>query len=355
MSDSLTDIKNSFIQELNLAQVGKPSSFPFIINEIPESSLVKDNETFQVIVIGGTNGISATVQKTENFCKILSHEKIILPLLANKEAFFLLIEKYLSTSVSVLALNFAFAIDPVFENGKLDGRLLVGAKGHALRGLVGEKIGARLEQYVLEKLNKKILVSVANDTVCLLLSGLEKVPTVKLSAGVIGSGINFAIFLNSHKLVNLESGNFSKFPLSSEVEEIDSESAKPGTYLYEKEVAGVYLYKHFNIKLRHNHIAHSAISSTKEMDILARDDSGEVGKIARDLLKKSAKLVACQVAAIMEYKKTNMTFVIEGSLFWKGFEYKKTVEETLETLTTYKADFVEVKDSGIVGAAHLVM
>ncbi len=354
-TSALLSIKNNFASELEKSQAGEKTSLPFIINEIPEFSLVKDNEVFQVLVIGGTNGISAMVKKTGNSSVILSQEKIILPLLANKEDFFLLIEKYLSPSVFVLALNFAFAIAPVFENGKLDGKLLVGAKGHALRGLVGEKIGAELEQYVYEKQNRKILVSLANDTVCLLLSGLEKAPSLKLSAGIVGSGMNFALFLDSQRAVNLESANFNKFPLSKEGQEIDAESASPGTYQYEKEVAGVYLYKHFNSKLRHNHISYPAVASTEEMNALAQENTGEVGDLARDLIKYSAELVSCQIAAIMEFKKSDGVFVMEGSLFWKGHEYKKTVEETLKTLTNYKADFVEVENSGIIGAAHLVM
>ncbi len=351
----LSEIKNNFLSELEKANSGEKTSLPFIIHEIPEFSLVKDGEVFQVIIIGGTNGVIAEVKKNGKSCEIITQKSITLPILANKEDFLLLIDQHLSPNVSVLALNFAFAISPVFENGKLDGKLLVGAKGHAFRGLVGENIGLAVEKSILEKRNQKILVSVANDTVCLLLSGLEKNEPSKLAAGVVGSGMNFAVFLDSQKLVNLESANFNKFTLSPEVVEIDAESSSPGTYLYEKAVAGVYLYKQFNILLRHNHISHPAVSSTEEMNTLAKENTTEVGHLARKLIMQSAHLVSCQVAAIMEFKKTDMTFVIEGSLFWKGYEYQKTVEEILKTLINYKADFVEVENSGIIGAAHLVM
>lgn len=355
MIQDLLTIKNDFVSELEGANSGAKTSLPFIVHEIPEFSIVEDKEVFQVIIIGGTYGVSAQVEKQGDTCKILSQKKITLPLLSNKESLFLLIDQLFLDETRVLVINFAFGISPFFEHGKLDGRLMVGAKGHAFRGLIDKKIGAEVEQFILEKRNKKILVSVANDTVCLLLSGLEKTTSRNLAAGVVGSGVNFAFFLDQNKLVNLESGNFNKFPLSSEAEDIDSESASPGTYLYEKEVAGVYLYKKFNIHLRHAHMPHPAINSSEEMDQLARNETGEVGKLARNLMEHSAGLVACQIAAIMEFRKTDMVFVMEGSLFWKGFEYKKIVEETLEKLTDYKAEFVEIKDSGIIGAAHLVM
>lgn len=354
-TSELIQIKNNFYSELERANEGKNSSLPFIVHEMPSFSAVEEGQEFQVLVIGGTYATSARIKKENGKCVILTCDKTTLPMLLNKEDFLLFIEQSLFPDVSVLALNFAFPIKPVFEKGRLDGVLLRGTKGHTFRGLVGEKIGEAVEQLVLQKTNRKITVTAANDTVCLLLSGLEKTTYENLGAGIVGSGMNFAFYLNQNKLVNLESADFNKFEVSEEAHEIDKESSNPGKSLYEKEVAGVYLYKHFNILLRENHTDHPPLSSTEELDTLARKDSDSAHVLARRLLERSAKLIACQMAAIMEYRKTDMLFVMEGSLFWKGFEYKKTVEETLSELTKYKAEFVEVENSGVVGAAHLVM
>jgi len=46
---------------------------------------------------------------------------------------------------------------------------------------------------------------------------------------------------------------------------------------------------------------------------------------------------------------------MEGSVFWKGFEYKKTVEETVSQLSAHQAEFVHIQDSNIFGPTHLVM
>lgn len=352
--NQLQSIKNNFLSELEKAYEGKNSSLPFIVHEMPSFSTVEESQEFQVLVIGGTYATSARVKKENRKCIVLTCDKTTLPMLLNKEDFLLFIEQNLFPDVSVLALNFAFPIKPVFENGRLDGILLRGTKGHTFRGLTGQKVGHEIEQLILQKRNKKITVSVANDTVCLLLSGLEKSSSDKLGAGIVGSGMNFAFYLSQNKLVNLESADFNKFEVSSEAYEIDKESSNPGKSLYEKEVAGVYLYKHFNILLRENHTDHPPLSSTEELDTLARNNSDTAHVFAQSLFERSAKLIACQMASIMEFRKTDMLFVMEGSLFWKGYEYKKTVEKTLESLTNYKAEFVEVKDSGVVGAAHLV-
>ena len=106
-----------------------------------------------------------------------------------------------------------------------------------------------IEQYVEHKYHKKIIASTANDTICLLLSGLIDHPWSKIAGGIVGTGLNFAIFLDEHTSVNIEAANFDKFICSDECKEIDSESAKPGAALFEKETAGAYLYRHFNIIL----------------------------------------------------------------------------------------------------------
>lgn len=351
---TVTTIKDNFIRELNEASSGKKTSLPYIIHEMPEFSLVKDKETFQVIVIGGTFAINAHVTKKGTNCEIISQETSILPTLANREDFLIFVEQLIDDRSRVIALNFAYPIIPLFHKGKLDGKLLRGTKGHTLRGLVGKPVGEEVEKYISGKKQRKLVVSAANDTVCLLLSGLEKTPWEKLGAGIVGSGMNFAFYTSKNTLVNLESADFDKFESSKTGKEIDKESANRGKSHYEKEVAGIYLYKHFNKMLRTEKNPYASLHSTEELDTIAKTDNTKVGDTARFLLERSAVLIAAQVAAIMEFRNTDMTFVMEGSLFWKGHEYKKTVEEYVEKLTTYKASFVGVKNSGIVGAAHLV-
>jgi hexokinase len=77
--------------------------------------------------------------------------------------------------------------------------------------------------------------------------------------------------------------------------------------------------------------------------------------IAEKLFERSAKLVAAQIAGILLFKKRDMTFVMEGSLFYKARGYKSIVKKTVQEITKkYNATFIRVEDSGVIGAAKLV-
>ena len=58
---------------------------------------------------------------------------------------------------------------------------------------------------------------------------------------------------------------------------------------------------------------------------------------------------------IARFKRRPMVFVMEGSLFWVGYNFRKTVAETVKLLAPdYPVAFKAIKDCGIVGAAKLV-
>ena len=50
-----------------------------------------------------------------------------------------------------------------------------------------------------------------------------------------------------------------------------------------------------------------------------------------------------------------MVFVMEGSLFWVGYNFRKTVAETVKLLVPeWQVSFKAIKDCGVVGATKLV-
>lgn len=351
---TLIQIKSNFTKEIKDAANGEKNSLPFIVHEISLSPIVKDGEIFQVLVVGGTVGKIAILKKDGNTIKILSKKEEQLPF-RNEEEFLEFINNRLSENINTLALNFAYPIKPIFAKGKLDGILLAVTKEGGFHGLVAKQVGREIENYILAKRNKKIRVAVANDTVCLLTSGLYQFRKGELAAGIVGTGFNMAFFLDKNKLVNLESASFDKFSRSKEGKIVDKESTRPGKAYFEKEVAGAYLYKHFNIEVKEKNIKYPSISSTEELNIISHKNIPEVSEIAQNLLKRSAQLVACQIAGIVVFKNRNMVFNMEGSLFWKGNNYKETVELTVKQLAPeYKVDFVEIEESSIIGAAKLV-
>lgn len=351
----LKSVQLDFFKELRSSFSGKKTSLPFIINSLPSTPLVSENETFQVMVIGGSVFKKIIGKKRKAGTSFSKKAQEPLPVLRTKEDFISLVERNLDPNTSVVALNFAYPVRPVFDNGKLDGVLISGTKEHAFEGLVGECVGQELEKYFYKKYKRKILFTVANDTVCLLLSGLGSASWEKLAGGIVGTGVNFAYFLGPGEVVNLESGSFDKFPISPETLEIDLNSTIMGKALFEKETAGSYLYKHFNSILAKQRLNHPKIASTWELKKLAMLDIPLASSIARDLIIKSAGLIASQIAGIVLFKKQDMTFVMEGSFFWEEDIYREYVESFLKVLVPdRKVTFVHVADSPFAGAAKLV-
>ncbi len=352
---TLQTITHNFVKELEDATSGKKTSLPFAINQLPTTLLVKDGEEFQILVVGGSVCKIARAKKEGEHIRILSQEEKDRVTFATKEDFFKFLDQEIFSDVSAVALNFAYEMKSVFENNVLDGILLRPSKENTFTGLVGEKIGATIAAHIKQTRNQDITVSCANDTICLLLSGLTKNKWDNLAAGIVGTGFNFAIFLDQHTAVNLESGSFKKFPQSAEGKEIDATSIKPGEAIYEKEVSGGYLFKYFNLLLEKKNIDFPKTDSTQAMDELARQNIPQVSDLAKKVLDHSAALVACQLAGITQFQGKDMTFVMEGSLFWKALDYKETVESYFTKLTPeYKVSFINIDHSSLLGAAKLV-
>ncbi len=358
MSMSLSTLQNiheNFEQELVLSNQGQKTSLAYIHNTIPSTPLVKNGETFQVLAVGGSMYRNAIMEKKDD--KVCIHYEITdkLPVFGLKEDFFEFMETHIDPTVSVLALNFAYPVEPIFENGRLDGILLKGSKEHTFLGLINKKVGYEVEQYMLQKHNRKITVSVANDTVCLILSGLGRATWDHLAAGIVGTGLNFAIFLDKNTVVNLEAGGFAKFPQTETGKAIDAMSNMKGQGLFEKEVSGGYLYQHFNQLIVQKKIDHAPLTDTTELSHLAAKDIPDISKAAYETIERSAAFVATQIAGIASFKKQPLTFIMQGSLFWKGHDYKELVKKYVHALIpNYAINFIDGDDSDVLGAAKLV-
>lgn len=352
MQPDYYQITKNFQNEIKTAAKGKATSLPFIVHRLSPTPLVADQELFQVLKIGGSILQNALVYIKGKEVMVKSLEEEHLPIFATGKSFLALIKSHLRKNIKVLAINFAYPLKPLLENSRLDGVLLSGSKEHAFSGLVGKQVGVEIEKFIKLKFNKQIIITLANDTICLALSGLGKFLATGLAGGIVGTGMNFAFFLDDQTLVNLESANFNKFEPSAAGLAVDARSIKPGEALFEKEVSGAYLFQHYNLRRKKEL---GIIESTHQMDKVARGEISGDKLLARELFKHSSQLISCQIAGITNYKKQDMVFVMEGSLFWAGYNYRKTVEETVKSLTKYKVKFEEIKDCGIVGAAQLAV
>lgn len=353
MLRNLKQIQQNFVKEMTDASEGKKTSLPFIINPLPSHPLVQDGEIFQVIVVGGTTGKVAHVKKENEKIITLSYEEKKQPVFNTVDVFLRYLDEQLHVDTKVIALDFAFPLSPILEDGILDGILVRGTKEHLFKGLVGKPVGQTIQKYFYKHRKQTIQVSCANDTICLLLSGLTRYPKDTLACGILGTGINAAFFLGDKKAVNLESANFDKFTQSEEGKAIDAKSVHPGGSLFEKETTGGYLYKHFNAIIKKRHIKFKPLTSTLELKNISLEHLPEVSQIANELLDRSAAYISVQLSAITEFKGKDMVFVMDGSFFWEK-SYKKRVDAILPKLTQYKIDLVEIENSPILGAAQLV-
>ena len=170
--EDLQQIKNSFMQELNLASTGEPSSVSFLLTKLPDTKVDIGEEPYEVLVVGGSNYQQAICQRHKNMVRVLSKKSGQIPTFDTKETFFAFVEQLLDLEIKTLVINFAFPMSSVIRQERLDGTLIQGTKGHTFAGLVGQLVGEVTELYFLEKFGRKLSVHVANDTICLLLSGL---------------------------------------------------------------------------------------------------------------------------------------------------------------------------------------
>lgn len=353
--NELIQIRDNFLNEMQLAAKGSKTSLPFIKNTLSSQPLVKEGQQFQVLIIGGTIFQQVLLKLTNGEIEIVERNKGMLPSFHDRETFLQFVEEHLYADVEIVAVNFAYAMAPISINGKLDGELVWGSKEHIFTGLIGKNIGEEIEQYVKEKLQRTLHVSVANDTICLLLAGLRTNTWDSYAAGIVGTGLNFALFLDQHTAVNLESAEFDKFPLSEAAQALDKTSAVPGSALLEKEIAGAYLYQKYNIEIKNKEIATAEINKSEDLDIIVQDENHPGYAIALEIMEQSAALIAMQISAIMEYHQKSLTFSMAGSLFWKGYQYRENVGKYVHQLSpTYVANFIKNEDAELYGTAKLV-
>lgn len=356
----LKQIAKNFFIELQNANEGKAHHLPFLIHNIPQIEILPENCIFQVMVFGGTIFKSALISKKGAEIDIISQQELQIPIFSSDEIFLSFIDKYIDPSITYLAVNFAFPLSPVFENNLLDGILLRGSKEHLLTGLVNKPVGKTISEYILKKNNRKINIAIANDAVCLLLANIENTAWDEAIGGIIGTGSNYAITTKSFQIVNLECGEFSNFPQTYTGKIIDKQSNNPKRGVFEKEISGAYLYKHFNEILKQNNIVFTPLENTTQLSEIALSEDKQLSEIAQKILERSASLAACQIAGIVQFKNSlgvkKLNFVIEGNLFWNGWQYKTMVENYLKILGVYELiQFSSVKHHSIQGAIRLLL
>lgn len=355
-TSTLFEITENFYREIKLSSEGKKTSLPFIINPLKSKARPLNKARVQAMAIGGSVFKSAEATFNDSQILLSNFKTLQQPKFSTRDIFTEFIYQNLDENIEVLTVNFAYPVEPILRDGKSEGLLKTGTKEQDFDGLIDKPVGEIIENYIKQKSGRVVDVYIANDAVCLLLSGMDKAARNCLAGGIVGTGLNFSFFLNDSEIVNLESGNFDKFPRSKQAMLLDSTSSAPGAGLLEKEVSGRYLFELYNLTAEDAEPKIDRIKSTEEMSTIAKDEQHPGSEIARLIFEKSAMLTAAQIAGICRYKNTGMSFVMEGSLFWKGYKYKEQVTDFCTQLNPgFSIDFIGVEDSSLRGAAMLAI
>ncbi len=345
-------IKVAFLEELCKSSQGTTSTLPYLVHHFPSQPIhINTNTNSLILIIGGSNYLKARYQT--NTHTITEREGGETPPFPTADALFSFIRTHMDNHTEHCIIGFAYPLAPVLhDNTTIDGILIAGAKGNAFQGLVGKPVGLALKRY-MQKHQRNITFSILNDSMCALLGASVKTHRSSTMCFIAGTGTNSAFFKSTYVAVNVQSGEFTRMPLSPTGSIIDQRSLSPGTYFFEKEMGGKYLHQHYNLLIQKQSSPIPPIPSTKALDAIAHDEKNPGCHIARRLWHRSASLTATQIAGIVEYKQQDMRCLMVGSL-WEAYKYKETVAHMIKELTSYTVELFTKEHSEIHGCVNLL-
>lgn len=263
-----------------------------------------------------------------------------------------------------LPLGYCFSY-PAQSTPDGDAVLLRWTKGLRIEGVIGRRVGEALRESLDSEGFSTSGVKVLNDTVASLLGGAHLYAKPDYGTNyiglILGTGTNMAgVFTEQHltkvecprpMVVNLESGNFDCPYLTPLDDKLDAQSQNPGAQRFEKAVSGHYLPQLFDL-------AHPGLelgTDSSKLVGLRDTDSGEAGRTAGAILRRSARLAAAGLAAVASlYPSEHRTAVLgEGGLLWGDSLFAPTVEQTLkELLPSHRVELVHQRENvNLLGAA----
>lgn len=297
-----------------------------------------------------------------------------------------------------LGLTFSFPCRQLEANRAV---LISWTKEFKTSGVEGQEITGLLEKALAKRgLSQVIPAAIINDTTGTLLAASYGNPHADIGS-ICGTGHN-TCYLEPMEpatrvpmMINMESGNFNKFPLTTYDQALDRASEKPGEQLLEKAVSGRYIGEVARLILQDMTQARllfqanppgfvaniNSITAGDLAQILA-DDTQDLTRISH-LLKtngnililtteelkalktiaslvatRSARLVAATYIGILRHIDPGLTqqhvIGVDGSLFEKMPGYRTMVQEVLQEIYQDKADRISLvltKDGSGVGAA----
>ncbi|MCL4416746.1 MAG: hypothetical protein M1365_08640, partial [Actinobacteria bacterium] len=253
-----------FLDEMQRGLAGEESSLKMFPSFIQFRNKIPSNKPVIVLDAGGTNLRSAVIVfNDKNQSVIRNLRQSYMPGLkseVSKDGFFRMIVENIKGIIDEsdnIGFVFSYPIE-IYPNG--DGRLSSFTKEIKAKEVEGEFIGENLKAAIKKqgfKGDKKIVM--LNDAVASLLSGVSAFQNRSFESFIgfiLGTGSNSSyIEKNSnikkksigelsgddYQIINIESGNFSKGPMSEIDLKFDSMTSNPDLNCYEKMFSGAYL------------------------------------------------------------------------------------------------------------------
>lgn len=263
-----------------------------------------------------------------------------------------------------------------------DAELIRWTKGMDIKEMIGNPVGKPL----LDTLNKIgntefTSIKVINDTVASLFAGLTNPKFDAYIGLIVGTGTNMAGFVNADKIpkinpdlkwegltpVNLESGNFNPPHLTKYDVIVDEKSDNKGSQRFEKAVSGMYIGQILREVFPEDGFDETTDGKALTDLINSQDKTKKKQvKVAREIYKRSAKLVAASLAGLIDLMATHdkkikkVRITAEGSLFWSNVsgckDYNKVVKNTLKELLgemghkKIKVNIAEIESANMIGS-----
>ena len=257
-------------------------------------------------------------------------------------------------------------------------------------GMEGQEITSLLEAALIRKnLHRVRPTAIINDTTGTLLTAAYRYPQASIGS-ICGTGHNTCYLeplepsTGVPMIINLESGNFNRIPLTPYDIALDQASEKPGQQLLEKAVAGHYLGEIARLILldlwEQPMFQQPYALKTSDLSTFLGDNTlqfispwlqknchipkpsleecGLLQTVARLVSTRSARLVAATYAGVLLHIDPELVLkhviAVDGSLFEKMPYYQENIEQALADIFGEKAkgiSLVLAKDGSGTGAA----
>jgi hexokinase len=257
-----TRCTKDFIEEMEAGLAGRPSSLRMIPTFIEADREIPVGEPVIAMDAGGTNLRMALVEfDPEGAPHITAFERHRMPGLDGEipcDEFFDVLASHLhrlAPRARRVGLSFSYPAEILPTK---DGKILSLSKELRVAGIVGERVGERINASLRRKgAPHDLRFVVINDTVGALLAGRAAHGSHRYSryvGFVLGTGLNCAYVESTdlvtkrrdlpaggRQIINVESGAYGLVPRGAIDRAMDAQSAEPGNYQLEKTISGAYL------------------------------------------------------------------------------------------------------------------